>query len=92
MTFRAFMTDAEAATLRRHCEAIGAPDLVVTELLNAVEEARCLDEMLRLFARGLCRPSIVGGQLRWSLSETAQIEVAEKLTVAALRADAAVTP
>lgn len=84
-TFKCFTTDAEADTLRRHCEAIGASPTVVTELLNAVEEARCLDEMLRLFARGLCRPTIVGGSLRWSLSDAAKIEVAETMAAAALR-------
>jgi len=84
-TIRAFMSDAEAASLRALCDAAGASATTTTELLVAVEEARCLDEMLRLFALGQVTPYMVGGQLRWKLTDAARLELAEKVSAAVLR-------
>lgn len=85
MIFRAFLSDTEAAAIRRDCTAAGVSPTVVTEVLAAAEEARCLDEMLRLFRRGMVTPYLTGGNLRWALSDAAKVELAEKVAAAVVR-------
>lgn len=82
---RIFTDDTERDALLAACDAADIDAPTSTELLNAVEEARCLDTMLDMFKQGRVRPVIEDGKLLWRLSDSAKCEYAEKFAAMVLR-------
>lgn len=80
-------TDAdEKARLLATCDAAGIDAPTSTELLQHVEEARCLDTMLSMFAQGRVRPYLdEDGELKWTLTDMARAELSEKFAAMALK-------
>lgn len=83
---RTFLSDDDHAALLRALDAAHIDAGVATEVLNAAEDAACMQKMLLLFELGRVTP-VLGpdGQLRWNLSEPVRTELGEMLAAAALR-------
>lgn len=82
---RTFVTDEVAAAIESACVTNGAGATVALGVIVSLEEARCTEELVKMLLAGRAVPVILGGQLRYTLSQSARDELAGKLSAAAVR-------